>query len=158
AITEYPTPTPNSFPAGIAAGPDGNLWFTEYGANQIGVISPPPVVLKSVSTQDSNELTVNYSISADIHSKTVHSLQIAIFRSDKPTYDPTAKNLEVASYQLMDNQLNRASGHSITINSSNGSLGMNSDKIVAPLAPDPALPYVLAVADPQKQLPPGLTI
>src|SRR5213593_3045232 len=27
-ITEYPTPTANSNPVGITAGPDGNLWFT----------------------------------------------------------------------------------------------------------------------------------
>ena len=29
AITEFPVPTPDSAPAGIAAGPDGALWFTE---------------------------------------------------------------------------------------------------------------------------------
>lgn len=28
-ITEFPLPTANSSPGGIAAGPDGNLWFTE---------------------------------------------------------------------------------------------------------------------------------
>jgi hypothetical protein len=27
-ITEFALPTPSSFPTGIAAGPDGNLWFT----------------------------------------------------------------------------------------------------------------------------------
>ncbi len=32
-------PTPSSQPYGIAAGPDGNMWFTEYGANQIGVVT-----------------------------------------------------------------------------------------------------------------------
>lgn len=31
AITEYPLPTYSSSPLAIAAGPDGNLWFTEYG-------------------------------------------------------------------------------------------------------------------------------
>ena len=29
AITEFPVPTADSLPAGIAAGPDGALWFTE---------------------------------------------------------------------------------------------------------------------------------
>ena len=29
-ITEFPVPTAGSDPRGIAAGPDGNLWFTEY--------------------------------------------------------------------------------------------------------------------------------
>ena len=28
-ITEYPVPTAASWPYGIAAGPDGNVWFTE---------------------------------------------------------------------------------------------------------------------------------
>jgi streptogramin lyase len=35
-ITEYPVPTPNSFPEFITAGPDGNIWFTEPGSVQIG--------------------------------------------------------------------------------------------------------------------------
>jgi hypothetical protein len=32
-------PTANSYVCGIAAGPDGALWFTEYGANNIGRIT-----------------------------------------------------------------------------------------------------------------------
>src|SRR4051812_3910877 len=39
-ITEFPLPTPNNAPYWITAGPDGNLWFTEQGANQIGMINP----------------------------------------------------------------------------------------------------------------------
>ena len=38
-ITEYPTPTANSGPAAITTGPDGALWFTEGGANQIGRVT-----------------------------------------------------------------------------------------------------------------------
>src|SRR5919108_734852 len=38
-ITEYPTPTGFSEPFGIAAGPDGALWFTEFVANKIGRIT-----------------------------------------------------------------------------------------------------------------------
>src|SRR2546422_9013068 len=40
-ITEYPTPTANSNPVGITAGPDGNLWFTEdsSNANNIGKVT-----------------------------------------------------------------------------------------------------------------------
>lgn len=34
--TEYPTPTANSFPYSIVAGPDGNVWFTENNPNNIG--------------------------------------------------------------------------------------------------------------------------
>ena len=39
-ITEYPIPTANSGPRGIALGPDGALWFTEYIANRVGRIAP----------------------------------------------------------------------------------------------------------------------
>jgi hypothetical protein len=47
-ITEYTLPSENSWPYGIAAGPDGDLWFTEYNANKIGRITPggPPEGLK----------------------------------------------------------------------------------------------------------------
>jgi streptogramin lyase len=37
-FTEYPLPTGNSSPWGIAAGPDGNLWFTESSGNKIGFL------------------------------------------------------------------------------------------------------------------------
>src|SRR5438132_5035108 len=38
-IIDFNIPTPHSCPASIAAGPDGNLWFTEQSANQIGRIT-----------------------------------------------------------------------------------------------------------------------
>src|SRR6266702_1074419 len=38
-ITEFPVPTSSSQPAGITAGPDGNLWFTEPAGNKIGRIT-----------------------------------------------------------------------------------------------------------------------
>jgi len=40
SITELRVPTANSQPGGIAAGPDGNLWFTEAQGNQIGRLTP----------------------------------------------------------------------------------------------------------------------
>jgi streptogramin lyase len=40
AIFEFPTTTAASAPYGIAAGSDGNLWFTEQAARQIGFINP----------------------------------------------------------------------------------------------------------------------
>jgi streptogramin lyase len=42
-ITEFPVPTANSLPNGIAAGPDGNLWFTEQSGNKIGRITTASV-------------------------------------------------------------------------------------------------------------------
>src|SRR5258708_19338942 len=39
-LTEFTLPTPKSEPYGITAGPDGDLWFTEFQGNQIGRITP----------------------------------------------------------------------------------------------------------------------
>ena len=39
ACHRVPIPTANSGPFGVAAGPDGNLWFTEFGGNRIGRIT-----------------------------------------------------------------------------------------------------------------------
>ena len=38
-MTEFAIPTANSLPWGITAGPDGNLWFEEQGALQVGRLS-----------------------------------------------------------------------------------------------------------------------
>jgi streptogramin lyase len=38
--TEFPVPTPSSYPEDITAGSDGNLWFTEYDGNKIGYVRP----------------------------------------------------------------------------------------------------------------------
>jgi streptogramin lyase len=35
-INEFAVPTPSAGPVGIATGPDGAIWFTEYNSNQIG--------------------------------------------------------------------------------------------------------------------------
>ncbi len=43
-ITEFPVPTASSEPAPIAAGPDGNLWFTEITGNRIGRITTSGMV------------------------------------------------------------------------------------------------------------------
>jgi virginiamycin B lyase len=38
-ITEYPIPTKSSYPQGITAGPDGNLWFAESNKDKIARIT-----------------------------------------------------------------------------------------------------------------------
>jgi RHS repeat-associated protein len=38
-ITEYTVPTASSLPYGISNGPDGNIWFTELGANKIANVT-----------------------------------------------------------------------------------------------------------------------
>jgi virginiamycin B lyase len=35
---------PNSYPRGIATGPDGNLWFSEFNADRIGQITTEGVI------------------------------------------------------------------------------------------------------------------
>jgi streptogramin lyase len=37
-VTEFPLLSLHSYPSGIAAGPDGNLWFTE-GSSKTGCIT-----------------------------------------------------------------------------------------------------------------------
>ncbi|MFM8319581.1 MAG: hypothetical protein ACKOC5_01600 [Chloroflexota bacterium] len=39
-ISRFALPTPGSAPHGIAAAPDGSLWFSEWGAGRIGRITP----------------------------------------------------------------------------------------------------------------------
>jgi len=39
-IVQFPLPTQNAYPAGVALGPDGNVWFTEIYGNKIGRITP----------------------------------------------------------------------------------------------------------------------
>src|SRR5262249_20087021 len=42
----FQTPTGQSNPTVITAGPDGNLWFTETSANKIGRITPGGMITK----------------------------------------------------------------------------------------------------------------
>ena len=39
AVSEFATPTANSFPREITTGPDGNIWFTEYIGNKLGMVN-----------------------------------------------------------------------------------------------------------------------
>ena len=43
-LADYPVPTPDSGPAGITRGPDGNFWFTEIKAHEIGRITREGVI------------------------------------------------------------------------------------------------------------------
>lgn len=38
-VSEYPVPTAGSNPAGITAGPDGNVWFAEQAASKLGKLT-----------------------------------------------------------------------------------------------------------------------
>ncbi len=54
SIAEFPVLTASSSPYGIAAGPDGNLWFTESQANQIGMINPTTHAVSEFSIPSAN--------------------------------------------------------------------------------------------------------
>jgi virginiamycin B lyase len=43
-LPEFPIPTPGSQPEGIAAGSDGNVWFTEIQGNKIGRITTTGII------------------------------------------------------------------------------------------------------------------
>jgi uncharacterized repeat protein (TIGR03803 family) len=114
----------------------------------------PAITVTAVSTMDANQLTVKYTVAnEDLPSDGVTSFDIGLFRSDQATYSASdTNNLMVASYTAMGGDLTKGD-HSITVDSSNGMWNLASSSLVAPLAPDPALPYVLAVADPMMALP-----
>ena len=54
-IVEFALPIASSYPWGIASGPDGNLWFTEFAANKVGRITTAGVVTEfSIPTAGSS--------------------------------------------------------------------------------------------------------
>src|SRR5262249_39647881 len=63
SFNEFPIPTPASDPNGITTGPDGNLWFCEDAAGQIGVLTPSGQFLKEIplpspDSMDPDSITV----------------------------------------------------------------------------------------------------
>src|ERR1700751_5989400 len=44
ATAEYGLPTSEAQPTGMAPGPDGNLWFSEFGTAKIGRITPSGLI------------------------------------------------------------------------------------------------------------------
>src|SRR5439155_19274376 len=58
-ITEFPLPTPFSGPFEVTAGPDGNIWFTEWSASRIGRMTKGGTVTEwDVPTANSNPHTI----------------------------------------------------------------------------------------------------
>ena len=47
AITEYSIPTAKSYSYGIAAGPDGAMWFAESGSSKLGRITATGVITET---------------------------------------------------------------------------------------------------------------
>ena len=57
-ITEFPVMTAGSQPVGITAGPDGNLWFTEFGVGKIGRITTAGTVTEFPAAGNPQLITV----------------------------------------------------------------------------------------------------
>src|SRR5229473_2973862 len=54
-IQEFPIPTATSDTFGITAGPDGNLWFTEFNGNNVGRITTAGVITEFALSAGNNE-------------------------------------------------------------------------------------------------------
>jgi streptogramin lyase len=50
AVTEFPIPTADSAPEGIASGPDGAIWFTEAQVGKIGRLTVPSMSMANIPT------------------------------------------------------------------------------------------------------------
>ena len=50
AVNTFPTPTADSDPLIITAGPDGALWYTEFAASKIGRMLPTGVITTEFPT------------------------------------------------------------------------------------------------------------
>jgi virginiamycin B lyase len=57
AVTEFPIPTPQSRPTGIAAGSDGALWFTESSVSKIGRISTSGAITEYATPDPAGAIT-----------------------------------------------------------------------------------------------------
>jgi virginiamycin B lyase len=64
-INEFPVPSANSAPLGIASGPDGNLWFSEQFASKIGQINPTTHAIAEFSTPSTHSRPLALTVGPD---------------------------------------------------------------------------------------------
>lgn len=65
-VTEFSTGiTASALPYGIAAGPDGNLWFTEYVGNRIGRITPTGTITEYAALPTGSAFPTGIAAGAD---------------------------------------------------------------------------------------------
>ena len=64
-VTMFAIPTANAHPSGIAAGPDGNLWFTEGDVNKIGRISPVTGVITEFDLPNAGSHPADIAVGPD---------------------------------------------------------------------------------------------
>ncbi len=138
-----------------------NVSWTVNASLDVG-IAQPDIAVDSVKTTDSREAIVSYDINNPNLTSLTGPLYIQIYRSDQPTYQSEDQN-------------NVAVGAKYQINLQPGNYTTNTQQYppinlaapapgeaaipVEPLAPDPSLPYVLAVVvNAEGQVPTGITI
>jgi streptogramin lyase len=66
-VTEFPVPTANSPPSGIAAGPDGNMWFTEQVEKKIGRIQAIAAMSTTTLAAGPNPAVVGQPVTSTTH-------------------------------------------------------------------------------------------
>src|SRR5262249_59552519 len=84
-ITEFPLPdTTRLF--GITAGPDGNLWFTEFDNNKIGRITPAGEITEfTIPTSDSGAHTITVGPDDNLWFTEFKAAQIGMIRPPAAT-------------------------------------------------------------------------
>ena len=127
-------------------------------------VSLPDVTIDSVKTTDSREAIVDYDIN---NPDLTQPFYIQIYRSDQPTFESDDPNNVAVGQPYAVTNLQP--GHpqtppSIDLSQQNSNWGAQGtsqpgqDNLILPLAPDPSLPYVLAVVvDAQGKVPANLT-
>ena len=64
-LKQFPIPTPNSFPVGIAVAADGGVWFTEQHGHQIGRLDPKTGKIVEYKTPTPNSGPVGITVGSD---------------------------------------------------------------------------------------------
>ena len=85
-FTEFPTPTPSSFPGDITTGSDGNMWFTEQAVGKFGRITPDGVITEftgvnapsSIAAGPDGNLWISSAFTPEI-ARVTPTLDITIF-------------------------------------------------------------------------------
>jgi len=175
-LTEFPLPTANGWPYGITAGPDGNIWFTYAKGNKIGRITTSGVVTEFVmptpgpplggSAYSANMITAGpdgkiwftQEDANKIGRVTLHRdiVMLSAELQDPTTVQFTFDTLDITSpfdlglYLSADQTFDPGSDVPIgSFQTITPVGGQETGTLSLPaVAPDPARPYVLVVADP----------
>jgi Repeat of unknown function (DUF5650)/Invasin, domain 3/Immunoglobulin I-set domain len=129
------------------------------GSSSFAVVRVPTadITVDSVKTMDSRQAIVDYDI---IRPNLAQTLYIQIFRSDQPTYNSADTNTAPVgnAYSVSGTFLSQGH-HTVTVPLATQPLPAPANAPVEPLAPDPALPYALAVVvDAQGKVPTNVTV